>query len=190
MRYELIIEQLRALCPVFENRVAGAAEFKNLAENQALSVPCAYVIPLDENVEGPGSLNAVRQNLTEGFAVVVALSNTIDEKGHAATVSLDAMRANIWRALLGWRPLSIYNGIYYDGGSLLSVDRARLWYQFEFAAQMQIGPSDGWEEGFVAALPPLDSVGIDVDVIEPIAQPSPGPDGRIEFHVEVSNLNP
>lgn len=195
MKLNLIIAQLRSYCPAFAAaapalpRVAGAAEFKLLAENQALPVPCAYVIPLEDSPEAPKSLNAVRQQMIESFAVVVALSNAVDERGQASATALHDVRAELWRALLGWKPEADYDGIRYEGGSLLQIDRARLWYRFEFGAPMEIGPSDGWEEGMLQALPSLNEVRVKVDVIEPIAQPSPGPDGRIEFEVRVPNLN-
>ena len=190
MKYNLIIAQLRTLCPSFGNRVAGAAEFKMLPETQALQVPCAYVIPMEDSPGPAKSSNAVRQEMTESFAVVVALNNVADERGQASATALHDIRAELWRALLGWPPESHYNGTQYEGGSLLDLDRARMWYRFEFGAQMEIGPSDGWEAGMVAALPKLNEVRVKVDVIAPIAQPLPGPDGRIEFEVRASNLNP
>ena len=196
MKMNLIIDQLRTLCPAFAAvapalpRVAGAAEFKVIPETQALPVPCAFVIPLEDSPEPPKAMNAVRQEMVESFAVVVALDNTPDERGQASATSLHDLRAELWRALLGWRPEAHYDGIRYEGGSLLELDRKRMWYRFEFGAPMEIGPSDGWEEGMVAALPKLQTVHTNVDVIEPIAFPAPGPDGRIEFQVRVSNLNP
>lgn len=196
MKLNLIIAQLRTYCPAFAAvapalpRVAGAAEFKMVPETVALPVPCAYVIPLEDSPEAPKSLNAVRQQMVESFAVVVALGNTADERGQASATALHDVRKELWKALLGWKPEADYDGIAYEGGSLLQIDRARLWYRFEFGAPMEIGPSDGWEEGMLAALPKLQTVHVNVDVIEPIAQPSPGPDGRIEFQVRATNLNP
>jgi len=193
MDITLIIGQLRAYSPTFAGRVAGAAEFKQVSENTNLPVPCCYVVPLDDNPGQAGAQNAVRQDLTDGFAVIVCLSNTVDERGQAAATNLHLIRKELWKALLGWRPTLEYNGITYAGGSLLQLDRAQLWYQFEFDAFMQIGPEDGWEQGALAALPALNTVHINVDVIDPIADKNvkyPGPDGRIEFQTQVNNLNP
>ncbi len=161
MQLDLIIAQLRALCPSLQGRVAGAAQFKPIAEAAALPVPCAFVIPLDDRPEPPKAQNAVGQDMTDSFGVIVALDNRSDEKGQQASASVHSLRAEIWKALLGWipgpvnavNPASFYNGIYYEGGSLLSLDRARLWYQFEFGAAMWIGASDGFEAGALALLP-------------------------------------
>lgn len=192
MDIELVIKQLRTYAPIFAQRVAGAAEFKALSEKTAFGMPAAWVIPLEDSPAKPTALNAVRQDLAEGFAVIVCLDNTLDERGQAATVSLHTVRKAVWQALLGWRPTDEHNGVYYDGGTLMQLDRAQFWYQFEFAADMQIGPSDGWEEGMLAALPTLNTVHIDTDVIDPVFDRNltpAGPDGRTEFQSHIKDLN-
>lgn len=178
-----IIEALRLRCPSFGNRVAGAAQFKMLPETAALHVPCAYVIPLDDNPTESKAMNSVRQTLKDSFAVVVALSNTPDEKGQGSANDADTIRSELWAALLGWQPDAEYDGITYEGGSLISLDRARMWCQFEFGAVMEIGPEDGYQETALAALPPFQGGTIQLDAIDPsdpnIVQ-TPAPDGRIE----------
>lgn len=185
MELEPIIKALRERCPIFSDRVGGAAQFKLLPENAALPVPCAFVIPLDDSPDEARSQNSVRTNLKDSFAVVVALSNTADEKGQAASGGMHAMRATLWSALLGWQPDEDYDGINYEGGHLVQIDRARLWYQFEFGASMEIGPEDGWQLPAAGQLPAFKGVDMKVDVIDPIANPLPGPDGRIEFVVPI-----
>lgn len=183
MHLETIIQALRERCPAFANRVGGAAQFKLLPESAALPVPCAFVIPLDDNPGENKSQNQVRQPLTDSFAVIVAISNTADERGQGAAHGLDAFRAALWAALLGWRPSEEYDGITYEGGSVISLDRARLWYQFEFGAETEIGPEDGWQDTELAGLPHFDGVNFRADFID-IADPNlawPGPDGRIEI---------
>lgn len=201
MKLNLIIEQLRAYCPSFVGapgqlpRVAGAVEFSIVPESTALPVPCAFVLPLDDNPGASKAMNAVRQELVEGFAIVVALDNKSDERGQASGTALHDIRAELWKALLGWQPEPDYNGVVYEGGNLERIDRSRLWYRFEFSAQMEIGPSDGWEEGALQALPKLNEVRVKLDVIDPIVDRNikpdgVGPDGRTEFEVRVENLNP
>ena len=170
--------------------MAGAARFKRLKEDANLVVPAAYVIYLDDNPQEQSSLNDVRQSLTESFAVIVALSNVPDERGQAAINNgHETIRAELWASLLGWQPdKAVYDGIIYQGGHLLDLDRSRLWYQFEFGAQMQIGPEDGWQAIELAALPPFDGMNIKWDYIDPAADPNlhyPGPDGRIEHQLTI-----
>ncbi len=101
MQLELIIAQLRALCPSLNGRVAGAAEFKPVSEAAALPVPCAFVIPLDDRPEPPKVLNAVGQEMTDSFGVIVALDNRADEKGQNGAASFSAVRSSVG-GLIRW----------------------------------------------------------------------------------------
>ncbi len=182
MQLEPIISALRQRCPSFANRVAGAAQFKVLPETAALAVPCAYVIPLDDNPQDSMAMNSVRQALKDSFAVVVAVSNVAEEKGQSSASSIHSLRAELWAALLGWRPDLRYDGITYEGGQALGLDRARLWYQFEFGALMEIEPADGWQETELGQLPHFDGGTIKVDAIDPADPNKANPvlDGRYE----------
>lgn len=167
MQLEIIIQALRERCPSFANRIGGAAQFKLLPENAALTVPCAFVIPLDDSPKDSKSMNDVRQEMTDSFAVIVAIGNTADERGQGGVHSVKSLRAELWAALLGWRPDEDYNGINYEGGSVLLLDRARLWYQFEFGAEMEISPEDGWQGIELAGLPHFDSAQFTCNYIDP-----------------------
>lgn len=188
MQLETVVAALRTRCPSFFQRIAGAAEFKMLPESASLAVPCAFVIPIDDNPGDAMSQNDVRQALTDSFAVVIAVNNKPDERGQSASNDVHNLRAELWHALLGWRPSLDYNGITYEGGTLLQVDRARLWYQFEFGADMEIGPEDGYQATELAGLAAFEGATIKVDEIDPAADPNlhyPGPDGRIETQFSV-----
>lgn len=191
MQLEWIIAALRTRCPSFANRFAGAAEYRNLPESVSLATPYGFVIPLDDSPGESRSSNSVRQPLTDSFAVVVVVSNAADERGQSAVASIHTLRAELWAALLGWRPVapggdtsqSRYEGIVYQGGQVVGLDRARLHYQFEFGADMEITPADGWQGIELAALPPFEGANINIDAIDPMADPNvqyPGPDDRIE----------
>lgn len=182
MQVELIVQALRLRCPVFSNRVAGAADFKMLEEATHLAVPCAFVVPLDDSPDQNASANSTRQTMVDSFAVIVALDNTPDEKGQGAASTVDSLRTALWAALLGWQPTADYDGITYQGGQLLRLTRARLWYQFEFGASMEIGPEDGYQATALAGLPPFEGANLQIDPVEP-RDPNvagTGPDGRID----------
>lgn len=188
MKLDLVIAHLRAHCPLFAGRVAGAAQFAAVPESTSLAVPSAFVIPLDDNPEESRAQNSVRQLLEESFEVVIALDNRPDERGQASGTSVHDVRAQLWAALLGWQPEARYDGVTYAGGNVLQIDRARLFWRFEFAAVMEIGPEDGYQDGALGQLPHFDGLNLKVDVIEPAADPNlaqPGPDGRVEHDVPV-----
>ena len=110
MNLGLVIDAIRARCPTFEGRVAGAANFADGIDTaQNLAVPCAFVVPLDEDAspDESGETTGLNQTLTERFGVVVCFNNKVDEggdrRGQGAASKFDAMRFELHRALLNWR---------------------------------------------------------------------------------------
>jgi hypothetical protein len=197
MNLEAVIEHIRARAPIFAQRVAGAAQFKILPEAANMPVPAAYVVPLDENPDQQQSSNSYRQTVEDSFAVIVVLSNTADERGQGAITSVHDIRKILFQTLVGWEPGDDYDQIEYDGGALLQMDRARLYYQFEFKANYDISYEDTWKWVRDNELPTLNGLNVRVDAIDP-ADPnrpkqdfpddpnayeggSPGPDGRAEI---------
>ncbi len=151
------IMQLRRQAPIFggdpitgkNGRVAGAADFAQAIEDQAwMDLPAAYVIPLDEdsdeNPPGPG----LDQHITERIGVIVELDNTADRRGQAPAAQLHDVRTAVFAALLNWRidPVSAAQGLAYGGGRLLQLDRARLFFQWEFTLHRLLTDADGWQE--------------------------------------------
>lgn len=188
MNIDLIIAQLRQRCPALGGRVAGAAQFAAVTETTSLSTPYAFVIPLEDSPEESRSQNGIRQPLTESFEVVVALDNRQDERGQGSGNAVHTMRAAIWAALLGWQPEERYDAITYEGGNLLSINRAHLWWRFEFTTAMEIEPADGFQGTALAELPAFEGANMKFDPVDPAADPNlsyPGPDGRIEHTVPV-----
>jgi hypothetical protein len=177
-----VIAAVKTRCASFGSRVAGAAEFKVLPEAANLTVPAAYVLPLDDNPGPNRSGTGYRQTVREGFAVVVVLSNTTDERGQAAVSSVHSLRAELWAALLGWQHEADAGPCEYEGGSLLHLDRARLYYQFEFAADIEVDTAQTWQGASLSAAPSFTEIQIEVDAIDPFDPNTgaTGPDGKTE----------
>jgi len=183
MKLSNVIAALRTRCPSFEGRIAGAAEFKALSENGKMRLPAAYVIPTEDAAAEQKSLTDYWQNVTEGFAVVVVLDNTRDQRGQAASYdAVHDIRAELWKALLGWQPEENGGPVYYAGGQLLDMDRARLYYQFEFSMLLEITEDDTRQQQDLNTLDEFRTMGIDIDFIDP----GDGPDGNIEHHLEIN----
>ncbi|AUX72488.1 hypothetical protein [Erwinia pyrifoliae] len=182
MKLSLVIAALRMRCPTFAGNVAGAAEFKSIPETGKMRLPAAYVVPVEDVTAEQKSLTDYWQNVTEGFAVVVVLDNTRDERGQAAGYdAVHDVRAEIWRALLGWEPDKDAGPVAYSGGQLLDMDRGRLYYQFEFISTREISEEDTRQQDDLETLDELKTVAIDMDYIDP----GNGPDGNPEHHTEI-----
>ena len=197
MNLNLVIQQIRTYAGLFSGRVAGAAQYKRLSETTNLTIPAAYVVPLDDQPGENEAYNGMLITLVDSFSVIAVIDNTTDERGQAAIgYGHDTVRAALWASLLGWQPDGLgensrYRGITYQGGNLLDLDRSRLWYQFDFGAEMQIIDADGWQAGYLTTLPHFDGMNIKVDEINPaydqnlVAAGQQGPDGRIEFTLPI-----
>lgn len=188
MKLRQIIEALRERLPDFGDRISGSAEFRPLDEVGKLSLPSAYVIPLHDETGPQKSQTDYWQECTDGFSVVVALDNRLDELGLASIDdATDIVRTKLFRALLGWQPEHKYTaGIEYRGGVLLDMSRAILYYKFDFEATFEINAEDTWQQKALDDLPWLETVHIDVDLIDPGA----GPDGRPEFQANITLPSP
>ena len=148
MNLDLVIQQLRLHAPMFQGRVAGAADFrKSLATEVAMVLPAAYVVPLDEDANENTLSNALNQLVTEHIGVVVEFDNSTDRRGQSVTSLYDATRAQIWASILNWRvdPVRATRGLEASGARNLDSDHARLFYQWEFSLVITISDADGWQ---------------------------------------------
>jgi len=186
MDIDPIIAAIKARCPSFAGRVAGSAEYAALPEAAKMAMPAAYVIPMDDEAGEQESANGYKQAVREVFAVIAVLSNTTDERGKAAISTIHSLRTELFSALLAWAPDEEHDIIEYERGQLLHVDRARLYYQFEFRTETELREADTYQAVANDALPAFTEMGIDVDTIDPHDPNlgSSGPDGTIEVKVD------
>jgi hypothetical protein len=161
LNINIVIPQIRTLATVFSGNVAGAAGYANAVADQVyLPLPAAYVVPGDEAGGENQSATGLVQSVEERIAVIVILQtlnvsgaeDLSDRRAQAAANSLHEIRASLFRAILNWRPDFDVNpatnnearGFRYVGGQLLDFDRARYFYQFDFALDTLITDDDGW----------------------------------------------
>lgn len=202
MKLSCVVAHLRQFCPSLAERVAVALEFDPDRGQVRMTVPAAVVMPSDDDAEPSVaySQNVSIQSVTDRFAVVLVTTTADPQRGDVTADVLHALRAEVWRALIGWRPSEGYEPIQYVGGELTTMNRSMTCYMLTFSAEYTVGSANGvppgvvpetWQEYELAKLPELKSLGFGVDVIDPIADPNlkaPGPDGRIEFDLSEDAL--
>ncbi|MDN3222743.1 phage tail terminator protein [Pseudomonas nunensis] len=186
MKISPILTQLREQCPTLANRIAAGIDLTTLQANTPLTTPCAYVVPLADVASKSLAQNLALQPIRDTFEVTLVLDTT------DATKALDLLhdlRAELWRALVGFKPGTDYDAIEYDGGELLSINASRALYRLRFYAEFQLGrnlpnqPAESWHERELDGLSSFTGVTVRVDAIDP-ADPNlqrPGPDGRLEM---------
>ncbi|NSX09981.1 hypothetical protein HTX81_15465 [Pseudomonas lini] len=186
MKITPILTQLREQCPTLAHRVAAGIDLATLQANTPLQTPCAYVVPIADLASKSLAQNLMLQPIRDRFEVTLVLDTT------DATKALDLLhdlRAELWRALVGFKPGSNYDAIEYDGGELVSINSSRVLYRLRFFAEFQLGrnlpgqPAESWHERELDGLSSFTGVTVRVDAIDP-ADPNlkrPGPDGRLEL---------
>jgi hypothetical protein len=191
MKITPVVLQLRQYCPLFAGRIAGGIDFDAVKASQQVDRPGAFVIATGDDATENDIENGVRQNIIDSFDVVVIL-DTKDSRGQLAVDVLHEIRAQLWRALVGWKPAPEYDLITYDGGSLVQIDRALVIYRYSFSSAFQLArndqadPAETWHELELDGLPALEGLDINVDCIDPADRnlKYPGPDGRIEVQLK------
>lgn len=187
MKLNPLVAHLRQACPSFAGRVTGGIDWDAVVESAQLPLPAAYVIATADAAAPNRAQNMVIQDITDQFNVVIVL-DTSDERGQADNDLLHDMRAELWRALVGFIPSPEYSPIEYGKGALLHISRARVVYQFTFFSEFQLGrnssdqPAETWQELELDGLTDFTGADFNMDCIDPADRnlQHPGPDGRIE----------
>jgi hypothetical protein len=186
MKITPLIAQLCDYCPTLSSRVAVGIDLATLQAENPLQTPCAYVITLADLASNSLAQNITLKPIRDRFEVTLVLDAT------DATKALDLLhdlRAELWRALVGFKPGSDYGAIEYDGGELVSINSSRALYRLRFFAEFQLGrnlpgqPAESWHERELDGLSSFTGATVRVDAIDP-ADPNlkrPGPDGRLEL---------
>ncbi|MBI6620459.1 hypothetical protein YA0783_19330 [Pseudomonas corrugata] len=186
MKITPILTQLREQCPTLAHRVAAGFDLATLQAEAPLQTPCAYVLPTADIAGKNSAQNVTLQAVRDRFDVVLVLDAT------DATKALDLLhdlRAELWRALVGFKPGAEYTGVEYDGSELVSINSSRVSYRLRFFAEFQLGrnlasqPAESWHERELDGLSSFTGATVRVDAIDP-ADPNlkhPGPDGRVEL---------
>ena len=124
----------------FGNLIAGAAEL-DLALKGTLQKQMGFVIPLNDVASTNTETAGISQIITEKFAVIVALQNDTTQKDKTGLISYDQVhdvRAEIFKAILGYQFEDAESVVSYVGGKLLGINAGYLWYQFDFQYDIRI----------------------------------------------------
>jgi hypothetical protein len=154
MKLGPIVLQLRLGNTRFKENIAGAAEMA-LAMKNTLLKEAAFVIPLSESCPPNLYDSGINQKFNERFAVVVAIRNDLSLRDRTGITSYDILhdvRTEIFKSVLGLQLSGHESIIYYAGGSLLDINPAYLWYQYEFEVASRLVDNDGVDEGYTDEL--------------------------------------
>jgi hypothetical protein len=120
------------------NLVDDAATFAAVGDRKPARDPAAYIIPIGEQARPNGTVNLVRQELTERFGVVIATSNRREQHGGAAARDIEALKVATLAALLGWHPTADHDGVEYASGRAVAFKDGFVWWLCEFTTRQTI----------------------------------------------------
>jgi hypothetical protein len=173
MILEAFISQLRANAPIFAGRVAGAAEFYAGLKNYttSLALPAAYVLPLGQEAEPNQVWNGLIQIVHKTIGVAVELDAQTDRRGQAPAMQFEEIEAQIFASVLNLDigECRMVRGASFAGARYLDLDRARLWYQWEFMLDWQLTDADGVQPQSI----PLDAIEVDIFKAPAVAGDAP-----------------
>lgn len=137
MNSQLLIDRLKSQCLLLRD-VGGAADFAAAQEGLRNKTPAAFVVPLAENATRNSSATlVVRQQVTQQFAVILAVSNLKDARGEKALNDLHQVREQIFEKVLGWSPPGTDSVMEFSSGRLLDMDNQVVWWQDDYVIDIQ-----------------------------------------------------
>lgn len=104
MRPSVLAARLRTECSLFGGRVAVAATASRAIALADLAVPNAIVVPGPIVPTDDTLLSSVDQVVEIALSVIVAVSNTSDDRGQASADSFYTAYTQVRDAVLGWTP--------------------------------------------------------------------------------------
>ncbi len=150
MELDRIILKLREADTSFNNRIGGAIDLAT-AMAMSLKEKMAFVVPLNDTVTSNAHDVSIVQTITESFGIVVCIPNDSSDKdktGFKAYNNVHDIRTELFSAILGWAVNSDVEGLVeYGGGRILSMNRAQIWYEFDFNYKIRIDDDDGVDVG-------------------------------------------
>ncbi len=189
MKVSSTIQALRERCPSFQQKIFGAAEYQNLVNAiNPEQLPAAYVFTISENPQTLQRLeNSYYQEVDATIGIVLVVSSE-DVRGQSAVDFAEDLKAEIFKAILGWAPLGDRNCTYeYSNYQLLdsSMCPAALFIQLEFSCPYVIDVDcTRIPEQLNEDTTEIHTVAVDVDMIDKDNKP----DEQIDARFRVKDL--
>ena len=134
-----VITRLNMIDPLPFALIEGAAEFASI-ETIPTALPAAYVFIRGEAAEeNSRATGPVLQRCESDLAVIVVSSNVTDSTGSAAAGDIEALKAAVRGALIGFVPeASRGDPLEYVSGQMLRFRSGTAWFELVFASPFYI----------------------------------------------------
>lgn len=134
-----IITRLQSVASPPFALIEGAAELAALGMGAPIAMPAAYVFVTEEASTENERVNAVLQRTELDIAVILVAASVADPRGDAAIADIEALKAVVRSALIGWQPPSADDVITSVGGRLVRARDGAVWWEMTLATAIYIG---------------------------------------------------
>ena len=133
---EGLVAQLRTIT-LLKDSVAGIEELEEAfnTTQAKLRTPAAFAILLEESAGRNELMNAIEQRVTVGFAIVLAIENTLNPRGVVGggyKSNLQTVRELVFDKIMDYQSDAKYDPAEYSRGRLVKIQDGTLWWQEEF----------------------------------------------------------
>jgi hypothetical protein len=144
MKISPIILRIRTAETALGQRVGGVADLNAVTEETfQTGLPLGYVLHLGDLAVDNDNDTGTSQLVRDRIGVVVCMDNRNDKQGLKAHDEADDIRVQIDGAILAWTPPGYETAIEYRGSSLVEMNRAYLWWMYEYSADRRLTELDG-----------------------------------------------
>jgi hypothetical protein len=128
-----LLDQVAAL-----KRIEEASGVSTAIDDIKAAAPVAYVIPIRDQVGSNVLANAVSQQVTAQFGILLGIKNVRDPLGAKAREALTPVRSDVADALLNWQPGGSYDKCEFAAGRLVQLANGVLWWMDEYRTRFEI----------------------------------------------------
>lgn len=123
------IERLTGISPPAFSIVGGAADFASI-DSVPNATPAAYVlIEAEASAPTDRATGPVLQRLESDVAVVIVSGNVSDFLGDAASQDIEALKATVRKAFIGFKPACADDVVEHISGELLKARNGYVWHK-------------------------------------------------------------
>lgn len=113
-------------------QVGAVADLATAGQAVAITVPAAFVVPVDERAGPVANISGAPQQIDVRFMVLIVTANRRDATGAAALGDLQGRRDEVLAALRGWFPDGGIDAPAWRAGRVLRLVDQQLWWGDEF----------------------------------------------------------
>lgn len=132
-------DRIKAACPGFQF-VERAANVQTAIDSRQVPMPAAFLLEptVNKHDDPVNASSLITQELFYEVGVLTMVQNYAGERGKLQSQDAEALRAQLWAALIGWQPVEGGRSVEYGSGALVAFDDQVFFYLDTFGLRYRI----------------------------------------------------